>query len=168
MYSDQIVYTTAPTIVQANSNTAHSRAVHVREMSHLNNEIMVEGKRMNKETELAFQDSARANKEFAKAAKKGHGRRARRHELKGDRFAAAADTHQMNAFESQAEIDRARTLSSLPPRGTLPTAQLMNATTVSTVQSVPTVVSNTYITPATVANDIGPMSSLPIYSSMNI
>lgn len=38
MYSDQVVYTTTPTYVQANANTAHSRSVHVREVAHLNNE----------------------------------------------------------------------------------------------------------------------------------
>lgn len=61
MNSDQIIYSSGPAYLQSNANTAHSRAVHVREVSHLNNEVMIEGKRATRETELAFRDNARAS-----------------------------------------------------------------------------------------------------------
>lgn len=71
--------------------------------------------------------------------------------------------YQQNAMESQAEVERARMLSSLPARGTLPTTQLMNTTTVSSI--APSVVSNTYLTPMAASDD--PVSTLPVFSSMS-
>lgn len=44
-----------------------------------------------------------------------------RHEERGVKLAAAAQFHRQAAMESSSEAQRAELLSSLPPRGTLPT-----------------------------------------------
>ena len=105
--------------------TPHSLTIHTRNLKYLEKLKEDEEKRAKKFRDRSNKEKARSEKHVTIAAKKaeqGKDRRAAHHQKKAAKLKALSTVHHKAAQCSQAEFCKAKGLSELPPRPTLPSS----------------------------------------------